>query len=286
MTLALCSLSAGVACLVYWVTTRLPLPPEAVPARRPGLLSPLEQLLQRELDQAGLRASGRLLLQAVLISAGVGALLAFPFASKPLMLISAAACGLVPVQAVRMHVGRRARAVRAAVEPALVHIALGWAIRRHPLLAITEALPLLAPPLRAEFELAVSQCRGGLPLPEALQELASRCAGDFYLHQLAELVANNLREGGDLGAELERLAARLRTMAELRAEETAKLSGYKWLTRILFAVSLAPLPYWAATRSAQLQFYAQHSLGKVIVLWVVVSGLISASLPYWQVVED
>ncbi|HWI63702.1 MAG TPA: type II secretion system F family protein, partial [Symbiobacteriaceae bacterium] len=239
-----------------------------------------------ELEQAGLRIPGRFLLNTIGLAAALGVLLTLPFATKPLMLIGAAAFGLLPLQAVRARAKRRARLIHAAVEPALVQIARLCEVRRHPFLALIDALPLLQQPLKGEFEQAVSQCQAGMPLPEALRALAARCGSDFYLHQLAELVAINIKEGGDLSGGLERLATRLRTMEELRAEETAELFGYKWLTRILVAISILPLPYWALTRSASFQFYLTHPLAKVLLVWVALSGLIIASLPYWMAIED
>ncbi|HYG56721.1 MAG TPA: type II secretion system F family protein [Symbiobacteriaceae bacterium] len=279
--------AAAVALLVYWAARRFPLPeePEAPPRRR-TLLSPLEEMLERDLQQAGLKVTGSTLVRATVCMAGLGALAASPFQNRPLMLIGAVTLGALPLQFVRSRIRQRGRIITRAAEPALVAIARLCEVRRHPFLAITDALPMLQPPLRAEFELALSQTQAGLPLADALRMLAVRCCDNFYLHQLAELVAINIRQGGDLSGGLERLAARLRTMEELRAEELAELFGYRWLTRLLLAASVLPLPYWLLTGAPSLQVYLTEPLARGLLVWVVVSGLAIASLPYWLTIDD
>lgn len=286
MLVTMLFLAATLALLVYTVASRLPLPAPPRPVQRRTLLTPLEDWLHRELQQARLNLPPRTLIDATLLAAGLGAALASPFHNGLLMAISAGACGLAPFQAVRVRLKARARAVNAAAAPALVQIARLCEVRGHPLLALTDALPMLQMPLKAEFERALAQTQAGAPLPEALRELAARCYNNFYLHQLAELVAIHIRQGGDLAGALQRLADRMRTLEELRAEETAELFGYKLLTRLLFGAALLPLPYWALTRSPSLKIYLENPLAQGLLIWVLVSGLAITSLPYWMAIED
>ncbi len=279
--------AAAVALLAYWVATGLPWEPEQPPPPRRTMLLPLERWLRRELDLAGLNhLPTRVLLGAMLAASAAGGLLACPFGSGLLVLVGVGVGGLVPYRLVRARIAHRGRAVQAAVEPALVQIAMLCEVRRHPYLALTDALPLLRPPLKAEMERALAEAQAGTPLPEALRSVAFRLGDNFYLHQLAELVAINIRSGGDLSGSLQRLAARLRTTEELRAEEAAELFGYKWLTRILVGAALAPVPYWAVTGSEALAIFREEPLAQAVLVWVVVSGLVIASLPYWLALEE
>lgn len=286
MKLALLFLAASLACLVYAVVRRLPLPPEPPPPQRRSLLHPLERLMAGELEQARLPISPRRFVQGTVLFSALGAVLASPFRSHLLMLISACAFGLLPYQLVRARIGRRSRVIQAAVEPALIQIAKLCEVRHHPFLALSDAAGMLDEPLRSEFLRALLETQAGIPLEDALRALAHRCCNNFYLHQLAELVALNVRAGGDLAGSLQRLASRLRTMEELKAEETAELFGYKWLTRLLFGAALAPLPYWALTGSGSLRVFTENAPARALLIWVVLSGLAIASLPYWLAIED
>lgn len=287
MKLTLILVSVTLALLVYWVARRLPLPPEKLPPRKWTILSPLEDALQQELDRAGwAKVPARLLLNLMIGFAVAGAALTLPFHNRLLMLIAAAAFGITPYQLVRTRIQQRARAVHTAVEPALIQIAKLCEVRHHPFLALSDALPMLEQPLQAELGEALQQTQAGLPLPDALRQMAHRCCDNFYLHQLAELVAINIRTGGDLAGSLQRLANRLRTMEELRAEEAAELFGYKWLTRLLFGAALLPLPYWALTGSRSLDLFVTDPVAQALLVWVVLSGLAIASLPYWLAIED
>lgn len=287
MSLPLYLLAGALALLVYWVARRLPLPAHEVAPRGRTLLTPAEEWLQQSLEQAAVsRVSGGALLRLMVAAAAAGAIAASPFQNRLLMLIAAVALGSAPYQWVRSRIRERSRAITRAAEPALVAIAKLCEVRRHPYLAIADALPLLQPPLKAEFELALSQTQAGLPLPEALRQLAGRCCDNFYLHQVAELVAINIRQGGDLSGALERLAARLRTMEELKAEEAAELFGYKWLTRLLLGASLLPLAFWAATDAPALAVFRSQPVAQGLLVWVVLSGLAIASLPYWLAIEE
>jgi hypothetical protein len=286
VTTPLLFLAATLACLVYWAASLLPLPKGEPPPVRPSLLDPLLRHLQQELALAQLHLPTRLLLNAMLTGAALGALIAWPFHSGVLGAVSAASLGLIPYRLVRGRIRRRNQAISAAVQPALVQIAKLSEVRHHPFLALSDALPLLEEPLCSEFGRAVAETQAGLPLPDALRQVATRCGDNFYLHQLAELVAINIKTGGDLSTSLHRLTARMRTMEELKAEETAELFGYKWLTRALFAAALLPLPYWAVTHSESLQVYMEHPLARGILVWVVVSGLAIAALPYLLAIEE
>lgn len=277
-------LGAALACAVYWAAARLqkPEPAGSGPVRPPGLLAPLEAYLEGALRQARWRIAPRTLVRASLVLAALGVTLARPLQNPPLTLVSAGVLGLLPHQAMQARIRRRRRAVQAAVGPALAQIARLADLRPHPFLALTDALPILQPPLKAEFDLVLIQAQAGLPLPEALRDLAGRCGGNFYLHELAELVAVHIREGGgDLAGSLNRLSARYRAMEELRAEEATELLRYQWLTRLLFIATLAPLLYWAITGSAALQTYIHEPAARWVLLWVVLTGLVIASLPYW-----
>jgi len=254
--LALIFLSAALGSLVYWVARQLPLPPEPVPPRRPSLLDPLEHLLQRELDRAGFRLPGRVLLYAMLVCGCLGALVAWPLGSGPLQALVGAACAGLPLLTVRVPVRRRTRQIQAAVAPALNHIARLCEVRRDPHLALADALPLLAPPLKGELALALTQARADVPLPEALRHMAARCDNNFYLHQLADLVALCLRDGGgDLSAGLDRLLARFRSLEGVRARQQRRLIARAWLTGLLAMAPLLGLTYWAPTLSPTLQFH-------------------------------
>lgn len=279
-------LAATLACLVYWVAERLPLPTETPPPPRRSLLYPLEQQLMRDLERAQLRLPARILCNAMLAGAALGVLLTWPFHSGVLMAIAAGTFGLAPYQVIRGRINRRSQAVNTAVEPALVQIAKLYEVRHHPFLALQDAVPLLEGPLKAEFAQALAETQAGLPLPDALRQLAERCCDNFYLHQLAELVTLNIRTGGDLSSSLQRLSARLRTMEELKAEEAAELFGYKWLTRALFGAAILPIPYWAVTNSRSLHIFMDQPLARWILIWVVVSGMAIASLPYLLAIEE
>lgn len=274
--------------LVYWIAQRLPLPLAPAPIARPhrSLLYPIEMALERELRRASLPFTGQQLLVALAVAAGCGGILAWPFQNQVLTLIAVAACGLMPYQVVQSRIRARARAINRVAGPALVHIAKICEVRHHPFLALVDALPMLEQPLKAEFERAVMETQAGAPLPDALRDLAARNCDNFYLHQLAELVEINIHSGGDLADSLQRLTTRMRTMDELRAEESAELFGYTWLTRMLFVAALLPLPYWALTGSAHMQLFVERPLASGVLVWVVASGLAISSLPYWMAIED
>jgi Flp pilus assembly protein TadB len=289
MTLPLLFLAVTVACLAYWAAPKLPsrlLPRAPRPAPRLGGLFLLDELIRRDLEQAQLQLPPAVLINLMLAGAAAGALLAWPFRSGILMAVAAGALGLAPYRLVRVRIGRRNRAIAAAVRPALIQIAKLCEVRHHPLLALADAMPLLDPPLKAELAVALAEAQAGLPLPDALRGMAERCCGNFYLHQLAELVALNIRSGGDIGGSLEGLAARLATQEELQAEETAALFGYKWLTRLLFGAALLPLAYWAVVGSGKLQIFVQQPVARLILIWVVLSGLAITVLPYLLAIDE
>jgi Flp pilus assembly protein TadB len=248
--LPLLLLSASLAFAAYWVALRLPLPDApAQPAKQRTLLAPLERLLERDLHRAGLgRIPGQTLLNVMLLAAGLGALAALPLHSQPLTIIAAVACGLTPLHFVKWQSTRRAWSVRAAAEAALTLIARHDTSRRHPALAISDALPGLPPLLKAEFELAVSQSQAGLPLPDALRALAARCGGDFYLYQLAELVALHLRVDCDITGALGHLVAHMRSQTALPAGEPAPRLAAQWLGQVAVGSAMATLLYWAITQ--------------------------------------
>ena len=286
MRLPLILLGATLSCLVYAVAARL-IPPGLASVRRTsGVLAPVDAKLDAHLQAAGLRVSGRTLLWAMVAAGAGGGLLAVPFRSGLLTVVAIAVCGSAPYQAMRARARARGRAIAAATEPALVQIARLCEVRHHPFLALTDAVPMLGGPLQPEFERALAETQAGLPLPEALRQMAVRCGDDFYLHQLAELVAIHIRAGGDLAGSLSRLAGRLRTMAELQAEESAELFGYRWLTRILYAAALLPLAHWGLTGSPSFQLFVAEPVGRGVLVWVVLSGLAIASLPYWLAIDE
>ncbi len=279
-------LAASLGLVVFWVASRYPWPAPPAPAKRRTLLTPLEEYLKRELEQARLSLPARTLLNAILLSGALGVLITYAFQNGLLTAIVATALAAMPLQAVRARSQARARGIAKAAEPAIVQIAKLCEVRGHPFLALCDALPMLEPPLKAEFDRVLAETQAGAHLPDALRELAVRCCNNFYLHQLAELVAIHIRQGGDLSGALLRLADRMRTMDELRAEETAELFGYKMLTRLLFVAGLAPLPYWALTKSPSLGFFLHNDGAQTLLLWALISGLAIASLPYWMAIED
>ncbi|HYF76357.1 MAG TPA: hypothetical protein VD973_04465, partial [Symbiobacteriaceae bacterium] len=142
------------------------------------------------------------------------------------------------------------RAMRAAAEAALTLIARLHASRRHPVLSISDALPGLPPLLKAEFGLALRQSQAGLPLPDALRALAARCGGDFYLYQVAELAALNLRTDCDIAGALGHLVAHMRTQAALPPAESAPHLAARWLGHVVAGSAMAALLYWAITQPA------------------------------------
>jgi Flp pilus assembly protein TadB len=180
----------------------------------------------------------------------------------------------------------RTRRINAAVGPALVQIGKLAEVRGHPFLALSDALPVLEPSLRHEFTLALAETQAGEPLPDALRRLAHRCCDNFYLHQLAELVATNIRDGANLSHSLRRLVSRLRQSEELRAEEGVELFGYRWLTSLLLLFGLAPIPWWALTRAPALAIFIEEPLARWLLLWVVLSGVAIMSLPYWLAIDE
>lgn len=270
MILPLLLLSASLALVVYWVAGRMPLPPApAQLARRPTVLAPLERLLERDLHRAGLtRIPGQTLLTATFLAAGLGALAALPLNSPPLTMVAAVTCGLMPLQLVKWQARRRARALRAAAETALTLIARLYAARRHPALAISDALPGLPPSLKAEFALAMAQSHSGAPLPEALRALAARCGGDFYLYQFAELVALNAHFDYDVAGALGHLVAHMQTQPALHPAEPAWLLATRWLGQVAAGSTAVALLYWALTRP----------LGAVVCLSVALASLTYALL--------
>lgn len=288
MTLPLVFLAVTVACLAYWAAARLPvrLPPRPRAAPRLGGLFLLDELIRRDLEQARLPLPPAVLINLMLVGAAAGICLAWPFRSGILMAVSAGVLCLAPYRLVRARISLRNRAITAAVRPALIQIAKLCEVRHHPLLALTDAMPLLEPPLKAELALALADAEAGVPLPDALRGMAERCCNNFYLHQLAELVAVNIRSGGDLAGSLEGLAVRLRTIEELKAEETAELFGYKWLTRLLFVAALLPLAWWAVTGSGSLQIFIHQPVARLILIWVVLSGMAITALPYLLAIEE
>jgi Flp pilus assembly protein TadB len=282
--LLLCSGTLGL--LAFWAAQHLPPQKRRAPRRQPLWRYQLDRLVGQELRGANLALQPVELLLLMTGMAGVGALLTWPFHSLPVLMIGSVTFSLVPYQLVKMRLRQRNRAIQGAVEPLLVQLAKLCEVRHHPFLALSDALPMIQPPLRAEFEQAIAEARAGLPLPEALRQVAGRCADNFYLHQVAELVAITVVNGGDLAGGLQRLAGRLRSMAELQAEEAAELFGYKWLTRILFAAALLPLPYWALTGSQNLALFQTNGVAQALLVWVLLSGLAIATLPYWLAIDD
>jgi Flp pilus assembly protein TadB len=225
----------------------------------------------------------------LLLSTGsglTGAVLAYPLRSDLLMLLFFVLCGLAPYRVLQTIAAGRHRRISAAVGPALAQVSQLAAVRGHPLLAFADALPILPPALRGEFETALAEAQAGEPLPEALRRLAARCGDNFYLHQLAELISVSIRDGAPLSPSLARLVARQRVTEELKAEEAVELFGYRWLTGLLLAVSLAPLFWWAWRGSPAFAAFLAEPLGRWLLHWVVFSGFGIASLPYWLAIEE
>jgi hypothetical protein len=286
VTLTLVLLAASFALLVYGLASRLPLGADEPEPARPPLLYPLEARVRRELEKGGLRLAPRLFLHATWLSAAAGAAIAWPLQNRILLVVGALLGASVPWQLLQRAARRRGRAYQAAVEAALVQIARACEVRHHPLPALYDVAGQVAPPLRAELEAALDQVWSGMDLSDALRLMAARCCDNFYLHQLAELVAITTRQGGDLAAALYPLIARLRTAEELRAEQAAELFGYKTLTRLLWAASLAPLPYWALTGAPAWDLFVQVPAARAVLVWAVLSGLAIVLLPYWLALEE
>ncbi|MDF2630107.1 MAG: hypothetical protein K0R39_3938, partial [Symbiobacteriaceae bacterium] len=235
MIIPLVLFASSLALTVYGISLRLPLPPApAAPARPPTALAPLERFLERNLHQAGLggRVTGHALLNAMLLGAGLGGLLLLPTEQQALIIIAAVVCGFMPLHLVQWQGRRRRRATRAAAEAALAHIARAYGVRRHPSLAISDAVPKMASPMKEAFSLALSQCQAGFPLPDALRALAVRSGNDFYLSQFAEVVAFSLRSECDLSGALEHLVARMRADAARRLGPPAWRLAAGWLGQI------------------------------------------------------
>ncbi|MGE5673466.1 MAG: type II secretion system F family protein [Mycobacterium leprae] len=284
LTLSLLALSvAGVA---WWIGCRLPQRPRLAGPQRVPRLSPLERFLEHELGPVSKLFPTGSLLPGTILAALLGLIITWPFHNELVSLIGMGAVGSIPYQLLCARVKRQHMAIQKAVEPALVQIAQIYEVRRHPYLALCDAVPVLAPPLQRELQAALQESQAGLSLADALRQMAARCYNNFYLHQLAELVAVNIQNGGDLAESLRRLAARLRLMDEVRAEETAELFGYRWLTRLLYGATLLPLLLWAWTTAPNLTFFVLSPWGRLLLVWVVLSGLIVISLPYWLAIDD
>jgi hypothetical protein len=292
VTLPIYLLALCLALLAFWIGANLAPRAPRRPGRppRPPLKNPTAELLghrlQRQLDRAGLPVSAATFLTGLVILAALGAGLTLPFQHPILIGLGALLFPLLPVQLLRSRRLARARAVSQAVGPALAALAKLVEVRHQPLPALTDLLPSASPPLQGELRRALADVGAGIPLPDALSTLAERAGGNFYLHQVAELVRLNLRTGGDLAGAIQRLADRYRTMEELRAEEKAELFGYSWLLWLLFIAALLPLPYWALTGAPAMQVWLTQPLAQSILAWVVGSGVTIASLPYWLALDE
>jgi pilus assembly protein TadC len=292
VTLPIYLLALGLALLAFGIGASLAPRAPRRPGRppRPPLKNPTKELLrhrlQRQLDRAGLPVRAATFLTGLVVLAVLGAGLTLPFQNPILIGLGALLFTLLPLQLLRSRRLARARAVSRAVGPALAALAKLVEVRQQPLPALTDLLPSTNPPLQGELRRTLADVGAGIPLPDALTTLAERTGGDFYLHQVAELVRLNLRTGGDLAGAIQRLADRYRTMEELRAEERAELFGYSWLLWLLFIAALLPLPYWALTGAPALRIWLTQPLAQSILAWVVGSGVAIASLPYWLALDE
>lgn len=247
---------------------------------------PLLRLLLADLDRTGLRIPLPLFFIATIALGLGGVLVTQRLENGVLTVFTAAVLAAIPHRAARGLGALRARRLNSQVEPALIQIGKLADVRGHPYLALSDAAEVLPQPLKRELERALAEAQSGDPLPDALRRMAQRCCDNFYLHQLAELVAINIRDGASLGQNLHRLVGRLRLAEELKAEEAVELFGYRWLTSLLLAIGLAPLPWWALTGSKSLDVFAQEPLARLLLTWVVLSGVAVASLPYWLAIDE
>lgn len=216
-----------------------------------------------------------------LAGAAAGAALLWPLGNPAVALAGATVGFCLPGRLAAAARRRRARRRRQALAVALPLLARMAAVHRAPYAALAAAAPALPPPLGPGLEQALARHRAGVPLGEALAAMAEEYDGDFYLHQLAGLVAVCQRQGGDLAAALDRLAQRLRQAEELRAEAAAELFGYGALAASLFAFSLAPAVLSAFTGGPQWPYLTGTATGRWLLAWAVWSGLAVAALPAW-----
>lgn len=194
-------------------------------------------------------------------------------------------CACLPYAALHHRVAARRLAVNRAVGPALLQLAKLADVRGHPLLALTDALPSIRQPLRAEVERALADYRANLPLADALRAAAERLGNNHYLRQLAELTELSIQNGTSYSQSLHRLVARYQLMEELKAEEQTHMHGYKLLTWALYLGSLAPLPYWLLRDATAIAAYTQP-LAQFMVLWAFLSGLGIVLLPVLFATEE
>lgn len=225
----------GMGCLVYGLALRLPWVPEPLQPIRRGWMQPLAAPLQRALDQVRIsRLTWRGVLNlcgaCALAGAAVAAWLGRPWAAPAAVVL----CGPLPLIALELCALVRERAVLAASGSALAAMARTCAVHPDSMEALAGAIPLMEPPLRAEFEEALRRAHGDWPLSDALRLLAARNGANFYLLALAELVAGHERESGNLTEGLSLLLERHR--ATVRARSAAL-----WLRLALGGAAVAGL---------------------------------------------
>lgn len=223
---------------------------------------------------------------ARLAAALLAAALLWPLRNPALLLAGAVAGFGLPNRLAAVLRRRRIRRIRGALAHALPLLGRVAEAEPVPYKALERAAARLGAPLGPELNRALGEHRAGVPLDAALRRMAERLEDDFYLHQLAGFTATVLRQGGSLAGPVEKLTVRFRQAEELRAEASAELFGYGWLTGGLFLFSLFPLPLSLMTGGPHWAYVTGTGAGQALLAWVVWSGMTVAALPGWLMPDE
>lgn len=228
--------------------------------------------------------SGELRVAALPILVGISTGLALH--NGPVAAVLCALGASLPLQLRRWRGQHRRKRLLLRMVPCLEQLAALFAVQGHPLPALHEVAAHLDGPLGEELRAALKEYHAGTPLPVALHRLADREGDDFYLHQLAALVEVHLHQGTDLEAALLHLSQRLHLSAELLAEQQAEIGLYRAVSWSFFLVSLLPIGWWWLTGAPALGLLTDTGGGRLLLAWVVISGLAVAWAPsLWEVRE-
>lgn len=254
----------------------------AVDAKR----HPVRAAVLADLHMARLPESPELL-GCVSAVTGVGlAFFLWPLRNGTVLVLSLLAGAALPFLWVHGQATKRRRKVQQAMGQVLTQLAAVAQTHYLPLQALTAAIPSFPALIRAPFAAAMTAHEAGLPLPDALRSLAAELGGNFYAYQLGELAAVSIREGGSFADAVHQLAARYRTMEELKAEERTSLNGYYTFTRAFALASLAPMLWWVMTRNPSLSYFVEHPLPRLLAGWAFATALVFMALPLLLSVED
>ncbi len=220
------------------------------------------------------------------LGAALGAALLWPLHNS-LVILAGAVTGLtLPDRVAHLVRRHRQRRLRTALGQALPLLARLAAAEPVPYRALEQAAIHLPAPLGGDLERALNEHRTGMPLDIALHRLATRRGDDFYLHQFAAFTGTVLRQGGGLAGPMEKLTTRLRQDEELRAEAGADLFGFGGLIVGLFCFSFVPLPLSLVSGGPHWTYVTETAGGRMLLSWVVWSGLIVTALPGWLIEHD